>query len=244
MKHAICTGITGSIGLAIAEAFLANYPETELIGTYNKSPGRAEHLVGHDRFSLLQLDLLKPETWKLPEEVDVLINCAGLTSGKNLIEEVPDAEIDSLIAINLKAPFLLARRFIPHMRKSGFGRIVNINSIWGVRGSARNSAYLMTKHGLSGLTKAIAKDHGRNGITANEVCPGAVDSMMMDDIFKRYAAERNSDFLTVRTEMEESLNSGKLVSTDAISNTVIFLCSDLANDINGASIVVDGGEVC
>ena len=110
------------------------------------------------------------------------MNCAGLSSGKEPAASVPVVEFDTLMNVNAHVPLVLTQRYLPSMLAAGFGRIINVNSIWGLRGSANNTAYTMSKHTLTGLTKSVAKDYGGSGVTCNEVSPGAVESRMMDRI--------------------------------------------------------------
>ncbi|MEY9607049.1 NAD(P)-dependent dehydrogenase (short-subunit alcohol dehydrogenase family) [Bradyrhizobium japonicum] len=241
MKRALCTGVSGSIGLAIATHFLERFPNVELTGTYKSDPRDAQALSRFRQFVLCKLDLSNPASWGISADFDYLINAAGLSSGKARLGDVSPQELDELIAVNLKAPFLLVQRMLPHMQSQGFGRIVNINSIWGLRGSERNGAYIVTKHGMSGLTKAIAKDYAKFGVTANEVCPGPVESRMMDSLILRLAGERGSTTEEIGAALRSGVNSGSFSTPEQIAQMALFLCEDQAAQINGASFVVDGG---
>jgi 3-hydroxybutyrate dehydrogenase len=240
--RAICTGVSGSIGYAIAERFLTSFPDVHFIGTYHQDAGAARDLLVYPQLELRPVNLSEPDSWDLPGEVDYLISCAGLGSGKEPLATVPRAEVEDLLAVNLKAPLFLAQRAIPHMVKNRFGRIVHINSIWGLRGSQQNGAYVASKHGLTGLTKAIAKDYGRLGITCNDVCPGAVASRMMDNYFNRVSAAECRDPIQERQNFEASLNSGRMANPFEVADVVVFLCQPASGHINGTSIVVDGGQ--
>ena len=122
-----------------------------------------------------------------------------------------------------------------------WGRVINISSIYGIRGTTNNLPYNSSKHGLSGFTKSIAKEYAAYGITCNEICPGAVESELMERIAARKEKEGR---VTSRAEylqmVRESIPAGRLAKPEEIACLALYLASDHAAFINGASIVIDG----
>jgi NAD(P)-dependent dehydrogenase (short-subunit alcohol dehydrogenase family) len=184
------------------------------------------------------------EMWSLPEEVDVLVHCAGLGAGKALGGEVTREEWCRLSRTNVEAAVSLSQRYLPGMLDRGYGRIVFVNSIWGLRGSERNAAYTMTKHALSGFMKTLAKEYGRRGVTANEVCPGPIEGRMMRGYAARAASETGADTEGVLGEWGRAEPLGRFVVPQEVAAVVGFLASEGASGVNGVSIPVDGGRIC
>ena len=129
------------------------------------------------------------------------------------------------------------------MMRMRWGRIINISSIFGLRATTKNLPYNVSKHGLSGLTKSIAKEYANFGVTCNEICPGAVESELMNRIAmqkEREAGIAHEDYLRAA---REAIPAKELASPQGIADLAVFLASDKASHINGASIVIDGGEI-
>ena len=129
----------------------------------------------------LQVDLAEPgfDAVAVAGQADILINCAGLQHVAP-VEEFPPEVFRLLLAVMLEAPFRLARAALPHMYGQGFGRIVNISSVHGLRASPFKAAYVAAKHGLEGLSKVIALEGGPRGVTSNTVCPAYVRTPLVE----------------------------------------------------------------
>lgn len=246
MFRVLLTGSTGSIGASILDKVISSFPEFELVLTTRREVPTADEVATTEGQTIryLSIDLESDNFNQVPEDIDILINCAGVPSGKSFVEDISDAEYSKIMQINAAAPFKLCRRVLPHMKRQGFGRIVNVNSIWGERGSEQNGVYHMSKHALRGLTRAIAKEYGRYGVTCNDVSPGAVNSEMVRVIAQRIASEQNSDFDTVIESFNSSQARGSMIEPCEVAETVAFLIRHEASGINGQSLVVDGGTIC
>ena len=172
--------------------------------------------------------------------LDILVNNAG-TQHKGPIEEHPPQRWREVMALNLDAAFHTIRTALPGMRERGWGRIVNVASVYGLAGGVDRSSYVASKHGLVGLTKAVALETARTAITCNAVCPGDVSTR----IFYRNAkllAEREQ---ISRAEAQQRIAathmpSGRVVAPEQVAALVAFLCSDAAAEIRGAALPVDG----
>ena len=162
--------------------------------------------------------------------VDLLVNNAGI-SLKGLLTETTEEEWQQVMDINLKGAFLCCRRALPAMVKKRFGRIVNIASIWGLRGASCESVYAASKGGLIALSRSLAMEMGPSGITVNVIAPGPVQTDML-------LQELDSD---ERKALSEEIPLGRLASPDDVASACLFLLSPAASYINGQALGLDGG---
>ena len=158
------------------------------------------------------------------------------------IESYPPEKFRLILALMLEAPFLLARAVLPHMYASGFGRIVNITSVHGLRASPYKSAYVAAKHGLEGLSKVIALEGGGRGVTSTCVSPGYVRTPLVDKQIADQARTHgiSEGDVVERIFLAESAVK-RLVEPDEVADLVLWLCSDTAGMANGTSFTLDGG---
>ena len=240
-RIALITGATGSLGRSIVEQFSASGKYQEIYAIYFQNAKNADAISKLSAVIPLQLDLLALDFHKLPHNVDVLVNNAALASSSDLSNKVSRDEYNKLMKLNSYVPLALAQHFIDGMIFSGWGRIINIGSIWSIRGSERNLAYTMSKHALSGLTKTIALEFGSQGINCNEVCPGPMESEMIDRIFENKSKNSKLSSSELKAQFENSLRSKKLIQTHEVASVVSFLASEKSSGINGVSIPVDLG---
>ncbi len=182
-----------------------------------------------------ELDLLSNESIdiylaSLKEPVDILVNDAGVNNIAPF-EAVTDENLEETLQINLVAPFRLARALVPRMTKKGYGRIVNISSVWSVVSKGGRLPYSMSKSGLSGLTRTLAVEVARFNVLVNGVAPGFVNTELTN--------QNNSeqDLAAIRA----MIPSDRLAEPREIAEVVSFLCSSKNTYITGQTIVVDGG---
>jgi 3-hydroxybutyrate dehydrogenase len=172
---------------------------------------------------------------------DILVNCAGLQHVAPVHEFSPE-QFRRLLAVMLEAPFLLARAALPHMYAQGFGRIVNISSVHGLRASPYKAGYVAAKHGLEGLSKVIALEGGPRGVTSNTVCPAYVRTPLVEKQIDDQARLHDIPAHRVVTDLMLAEPAVKrLIEPAEVAELVAFLCSDMASFANGASWVLDGG---
>lgn len=173
--------------------------------------------------------------------LDVLINNAGLQYIAPL-EEFPTEKYELLIRIMLIAPFIATKHAFPIMKKQGAGRIINMASINGLVGFAGKAAYNSAKHGVIGLTKVAALEGAEHGITVNAMCPGYVDTPLVQNQMSDLAKTRNVPIEKVFEEVLYPLIPQKrLLAVKEISDYTMFLASDKASGVTGQAIVLDGG---
>ena len=177
----------------------------------------------------------------LAGQADVLVNCAGLQHVAPVHEFPPD-KFRLLLAVMLEAPFRLAQAALPHMYARGFGRIVNISSVHGLRASPYKAAYVAAKHGLEGLSKVIALEGGERGVTSNTVCPAYVRTPLVEKQISDQARMHGiSEERVIAEIMLTELAIKRLIEPDEVAELVAYLCSGPASFANGSSWVLDGG---
>ena len=252
-KVAVVTGSTSGIGLGIASALaregadivLNGFGDAAAIAALRERFGREFKVrVRYD-----PADLARPaEVRALIERsaaefgtVDVLVNNAGIQHVAP-IEEFPDDRWDAVIAINLSANFHAIKAALPHMRRRGWGRIINIASAHGLVASVQKLAYVTAKHGVVGMTKVVALETAATAITCNAICPGWVLTPLVqkqiDDLARR---ENIAQTEAKRRLLAEKQPSGDFVTTEQIGALALYLCSEAAAQVRGAALSIDGG---
>jgi meso-butanediol dehydrogenase/(S,S)-butanediol dehydrogenase/diacetyl reductase len=190
------------------------------------------------------LDVTDEEQWqRAVDEVvshygrlDVLVNNAGIRRS-GLAEETTLAQWQHIIDTNLKGTFLGCRAVIPIMREQGGGAIVNVSSITGIQGTPRMVAYSASKSGIVTMTASLAIDHAQDNIRINAVCPGAIDTGLLDD----YIAEAD-DRVAMTKRIEANHPMGRIGRPEEVASVIAFLASDDASFMTGLAIPVDGGR--
>jgi NAD(P)-dependent dehydrogenase (short-subunit alcohol dehydrogenase family) len=196
-----------------------------------RHPGTAVLLHAADVSEESQVDGLGDTIAATADQVDVLVNCAGILDDLAPVAELDPALWDRVLAVNLRGPYLVCRRIIPAMRQGG--AIVNISSVAGLRGGRAGPAYTASKFGVIGLTRNIAATYREQGIRCNVVCPGSVQTQLSAGLTVHpggLAHRRSDDALRPRPGQPEE-----------IARVVRFLAGDGASYVSGAEILVDGG---
>jgi NAD(P)-dependent dehydrogenase (short-subunit alcohol dehydrogenase family) len=242
---AIVTGGSSGIGRAIAVLFAKEGAKVmvadirsadEVLTSIRKADGTAE-FIKTDVSDSTQVRHLVDETLRLYRTVDILCNNAGIELLKPLTE-TSEEEWDRVIDINLKGPFLVSKHVLPHMINLKRGVIVNTASQLGIVGAEKFTAYCASKGGLVLLTKAMALEYAKHGIRINCICPGAIDTPMLQ---REINLDKNPENSRMRFLAKHPL--GRLGSAEEIANAALFLASDKASFVTGESLVVDGGYV-
>ena len=252
-KNAIVTGSTSGIGLGIARA-LAGVGANIMLNGFGDA-GEIERLRaglaaefkvkvafnGADLSKPAQVrDMVAAATRELGG-VDILVNNAGIQHTA-AIDEFPDDRWDAIIAINLSACFHAIKAVLPQMKKRNWGRIINTASTHGLVASVQKGAYVAAKHAVLGLTKVVALENARTGITCNAICPGWVLTPLVqkqiDDRAAREGIAMERAKLDLLGEKQPSL---EFATPEQIGALAVFLCTDAAAQIRGIAIPVDGG---
>lgn len=244
-KVAIVTGGGSGIGRAIAEAFAEN-GIAPVIADFDEGAADIAHaLNGH----FIHADLSKrvacrrvvDETLEKYGQVDILINNAGVQN-VHRVHEFPEDTWDMMIALMLTAPFLLTKYVWESMMAQKWGRIVNMGSIHSLVASPAKAAYISAKHGLIGLTKTTALEGGAYGITVNAICPAYVRTPLVDGQITAQAQDRGiSEEDVVQDVMLANAAIKQMIDPSEIADLVLYLCSDKARSVTGASWTIDLG---
>ncbi|MBK0329388.1 3-hydroxybutyrate dehydrogenase [Rhodobacteraceae bacterium F11138] len=248
-KTAVITGSNSGIGLGIAwemakagaDVVLNSFTDTEddhaLARQISAETGVSARYVKADMSKGAECRGLIEQAGAC----DILINNAGIQHVAP-IDEFPVEKWDAIIAINLNSAFHTTAAALPLMRKAGWGRVVNIASAHGLTASPYKSAYVAAKHGIVGMTKAVALETAEAPITANAICPGYVLTPLVEaqipDTMKEYNMGRED---VIRDVMLARQPSKEFATVEQLGGTAVFLCSDAAAQITGTTISVDGG---
>ena len=177
----------------------------------------------------------------LPTDVDVLVNNAGIQHVSPVHEFPPDS-FERIHRVMLLAPFRLARHVLPHMYDRGWGRVVNVSSVHGLRASPFKSAYVSAKHGLEGLSKVIALEGAEHGVTSNCINPAYVRTPLVErQIADQAKAHGIPESEVVETVMLAPAARKRLIEPSEVAAFAAFLCTPDADSITGASLTMDGG---
>jgi NAD(P)-dependent dehydrogenase (short-subunit alcohol dehydrogenase family) len=251
-RLAVVTGGGRGIGAAIAEGLGAAGARLVLLGRDHPELERrahglmAEHAVEAkfivcdvaDEASVAHAFDRIRETVGDPQ---ILINNAGQSAGVAFTETTRETW-DRMIAVNLTGTFLCTRQVLPAMLAAGAGRIVNIASTAGLKGYSHTAAYCAAKHGVIGLTRALAMETAKRGITVNAVCPGYTDTDMAASAIQNLVdAGRTED--EARKAITRVMPIGRLIRPEEVASAVLWLCGDEAAAVTGQAVAVAGGEV-
>ena len=252
-KVALVTGSTSGIGLGIAQALAAagadlvlnGFGEAQAIEQLRQDVAK-EYGV---KVTYSGADMMKPpeivgmiETATREHgHVDIVVNNAGIQHVAP-VHEFPVERWDAVIAINLSAPFHITRAVLPQMLARNWGRIINIASTHGFVASVNKSAYVASKHGIEGFTKAVALETATTGVTCNAICPGWVLTPLVqkqiDDLAEREKLSPDEARIKLLGDKQPSL---EFTTPEQLGAIAVFLCSDAAMNIRGAALPVDGG---
>ncbi|MCX6154094.1 MAG: SDR family oxidoreductase [Candidatus Kapabacteria bacterium] len=240
-KAVFITGGTGSVGQSLIELFTSS--EFEVYFQFYKDVQKAQELSKKFKAQSFQIDFFG--NFVLPDtNFDIIINNAGINISDARTHLVTKENWQKTLFFNLEIPFMIIKKYLPYMMENKYGRIINISSIYGLRASEENLPYTVSKHGLTGITQTIAKEYAEFGITCNEICPAAINSMMMDRIALNYAKKENSTVRQYLKEVCDAIPTKRMAEPKEIASLSLFLCSQNASFINGSSIPVDGGLIC
>ena len=242
-KTALVTGSTSGIGLACARALAAEGADIILNGFGD--PAEIERIRNELGARYSAADLTKPDQIEAmmaeAGAIDILINNAGMQHVAP-VDEFPVDKWDLIIALNLSAAFHAIRLALPGMKANGWGRIISTASAHSLVASPNKAPYVATKHGIAGLTKAVALEVATSGVTVNCISPGYVWTPLVENQIPDTMKARN---LTREQVMNDVLLAAqptkKFVTVDQVAALAVFLCRDEASAFTGANITMDGG---
>jgi NAD(P)-dependent dehydrogenase (short-subunit alcohol dehydrogenase family) len=250
-RHAIVTGASRGIGSAIAKALAAEGARVSLFGRDPATLAQlAEQLGGTSRAIPVAVDVTAAasvhDAFATARRhfgpVHLLINNAGRAASAKLVDTDP-ALWNAILDVNLTGTYLCTRAAVPDMLQIGFGRIVNIASIAGLRGAAYISAYSASKHAVIGLTRSLALEFATKNLTVNAVCPGYTDTDIVKDAIVNIRAKTGRSEAEALAALVATNPQRRLIQPQEVAHTVLWLCKPGTESVTGQSIVIAGGEV-
>lgn len=238
-RRALVTGGASGIGEACARRLAAAGASVTVA---DRDAERAERVAAEIGGGAWVVDLSEVAALAdLELAVDILVNNAGFQH-VDPIEIFPPEVFSRMLQVMLEAPFLLARAALPHMYASGYGRVVNISSVHGLRASELKSGYVVAKHGLEGLSKVIALEGAAHGVTSNTICPGYVRTpLVQNQIAAQARAHGVPPDEVVSTILLRESAIKRLVEPEEVAELAAFLCGPATGFATGSSFVMDGG---
>jgi NAD(P)-dependent dehydrogenase (short-subunit alcohol dehydrogenase family) len=248
--HAVVTGAGRGIGSAVARTLARSGAAVTLLGRSRSDLEAVAGELTNVRTSCQIADVSDADAVRAAlaaaraelGPVTVLVNNAGQAQSAS-IGKTSDALWHSTLAVNLTGTFFCMRECLPDMVKAGFGRIVNIASTAGLVGYPYVSAYCASKHGVIGLTRAVAMETARHPITVNAVCPGYTDTDVVRNAIANICAKTGRSEAEALAELVSHNPQARLVTPQEVADTVLWLCLPGSQSVTGQSIAVAGGEV-
>ena len=248
-QHALVTGAGQGIGEAIARQLLAQGARVTVLGRRAETLQKlvAEHpqqcqMALADVGDEAQVKAAFAQAVKAQGAINILINNAGQASSAPFMK-MDAAHWQQMLNVNLTGTMRCIQQVLPAMAAAGYGRIVNVASTAGLVGYAYVAAYVAAKHGVVGLTRALALEFSRKGITVNAVCPGYTETEIMKQSIERVVAKTGRTAEEAMAEFVKGNPQKRLVQPQEVADAVLWLCGKGASAITGQSIAVAGGEV-
>lgn len=253
-KTALITGSISGLGFAIAEGLAKAGANIVLHGLESEIKGNEakKHIennygvhvqVSHaDLRNVAQIENMIEQAILVFNQIDIVVNNAVVRS-VGLVDELPVNSWNDAIAVNLSAAFHTIRLTVPAMRKNKWGRVINISSVFGLTASENRLSYVTTKTALMGLTRSVAMDTAKSGITCNALCPGTIATT---PILEKIALIAKKEGIGQQEAEKNYLSTrhptGRFVSAESVAEFSVFLCSGAGQDITGAVLPIDGGH--
>lgn len=250
-KHAVVTGAGRGIGAAVVRALAEQGACLTLMGRSAANLQRtAVALPAGSQTRTQTVDVMQPEAVQqaFVEASEAFGPVAILVNNAGQAHSAPFAKTDlaawrRMLDVNLTGPYLCTQAVLPAMLQLDYARLINIASTAALTGYRYVSAYCAAKHGVLGLTRALALEVAKSAVTVNAVCPGFTDTDMVTEAVGNISRKTGMSLEQARAELTRSNPQGRLVSAEDVAATVLWLCSPQAQAINGQAIAVCGGEV-
>lgn len=252
-QHVLVTGASRGIGWAIAQAFAARGARLSLVG---RDAGLLEqrraslNVLGGPGHTAFAADLTDPDAATgmvrhaiaAHGPIDILVNNAGYGASQPFAKMTAE-HWNQMLAVNLSSVFHVTRAAIGDMLPRRRGRIINVASTAGLTGYAYVAAYVAAKHGVVGLTRALAREYATAGITVNAVCPGYVDTDMTAGTIETIVKKTGRSADEARAELAKGNPQGRLIQPEEVADAVLWLAGANAASVTGQAIAIAGGEV-
>jgi 3-hydroxybutyrate dehydrogenase len=242
-KRALVTGGGRGIGAAIARSLAEAGAKVVVAGRTVTAIEAVANDIGGEAIALDLLD--RAATDRVLGQIgriDILVNNAGMAESASL-EKTDDAMWDRIMELDATAPFRVTRALVPGMVAATWGRVINIASNAGVSGYGYTSAYCAAKHAMVGFTRGLAIDLARTGVTINALCPGWVETQMVEETVARIVAKTGRTLEEARASLTAMTPQRRMIQPDEVAHAALSLCADGARGIHGQTIVIDGGAI-
>jgi NAD(P)-dependent dehydrogenase (short-subunit alcohol dehydrogenase family) len=249
-RHALVTGAARGIGASVAQALAKEGARLTLLGRDRAALKRQAALLPASASAQVVVGDVTDETALAAAlkravrglgPIEILVNNAGAASSRPFAR-MDRTLWDTLIGVNLTGTFLCCLHTVPAMVEAGWGRVVNIASTAGLTGARYVAAYSAAKHGVVGLTRSLAAEYARSGVTINAVCPGYTQSQLVEDAINNIVARTGRSADDARSVLAARNPNRRLVQPQEVAALVAWLCRPEAAAVNGQAIVVAGGE--
>ncbi len=242
-RHVLITGGGRGIGAEMARRFAAL---GDRITVLSRSRDEVERVADEVGGYGIRCDVGEPASveaaFMAAGPVDVLINNAGVARSSPVLKT--DVRVwEEHLKVNLTGSFLCSLKVLPGMASRGRGRIINVASVAGLKGYPYLAAYCASKHGLIGLTRALAAEYGGQGVTVNAICPGYVDSQMLTQAIQNIVDKTGRSVDEVRAELESQTPQNRFFEVGEVAAMAVFLASEEAKGVNGQALTICGGAL-
>jgi 3-hydroxybutyrate dehydrogenase len=249
-RYALVTGATAGLGLAVAEKLAAAGSNIVLNGLDDGTAAAADlasrfgvtaTFIRADLSQETEIQAMMKDIFGRFGHLDIVVNNAVVRSFAP-VENFASADWNRALAVNLSAPFHIIRLALPGMKQRGFGRIVNMSSIYASRATENRIDYVTTKTAILGLTRAVSLETIRSGITCNAISPGTLPTPAIETRIAALAAREGLSAKEAESRyLSQRQPSGRFVDLGAVGDMVVFLCGPAGTDISGAVLPIDGG---
>lgn len=238
-RHALITGGNRGIGRAIADALARAGAKVSVVSRSAESTGVPYFAVNADVTAEAEIGRAFTAAREANGPIAILVNNSGIAQSAPL-RRTSRTMWDKIIATNLTGPFLCTQNAVNDMVEMNFGRIVNVASIAGLYGAPYLSAYVASKHGVVGLTRALAEELHDFGITVNAVCPGYVQTDMMDQAVRNIVEKTGSTAEEARAHLAKSNPEGRIVTPEEVADVAVDYCNSV---LTGQCMILPGGTI-
>jgi NAD(P)-dependent dehydrogenase (short-subunit alcohol dehydrogenase family) len=248
-RHAVVTGASRGIGEAIARALAAEGARVSLLSRDTQRLDALAQELGADRAAPIAVDVTSSASVSEALStararfgpIQILVNNAGQAASAPFLR-TDESLWQRLFAVNVTGTYLCTQQALPDMLQAGFGRIVNVASTAGLRGAPYISLYAATKHAVIGLTRSLALEFATKGITVNAVCPGYVETDIVDQAIANIMKKTGRSESEARETLLVTNPQRRLIQPEEVAQAVVWLCAPGTESLNGISLPIAGGE--